>query len=85
MKNQPKFIYLQTGLEDCGETCSDFDELDMVSWCTDKIYSDDLQYISVYFIFSRIKELETELDNENSIYPEHNCKVIINELKNLSK
>ena len=80
MKNIPNRIYLQTGLEDNGETCSNFEELDMVSWCTDKIYSDDLQYISVDFILSRIKELETDkyIDSEHK-------KQRIKELKNLLK
>jgi len=80
MRNQPKFIYLQTGLEDCGETCSDFDELDMVSWCVDKIYSDDLQYISVSSVFARIKELEKD------VYIDPNDKKQrVKELKNLIK
>lgn len=80
MKNKPKFIYLQTGLKDCGETCSDFDELDMVSWCADEIYSDDLKYISVDFIFSRIHELKRDvyIDGEHK-------RQRIKELKNLLK
>lgn len=47
MKNQPTKIFLQTGLEDNGETCEDFNELHGISWCSDKIYGDDLCYISV--------------------------------------
>ena len=83
MQNIPNRIYLQTGLEDNGETSSDFNELDMVSWCADKIYSDDLEYISVSFISHRIKELETELNDENSIYSEASCRFRIDELKKL--
>jgi len=80
MRNQPKFIYLQTGLEDNAEMCDDFNELDGISWCADKIYSDDLQYISVDFIFLRIKELETDkyIDSEHK-------KQRVKELKNLVK
>jgi len=32
MKNIPKFIYLQAGLEQYGESCEDFNELDNISW-----------------------------------------------------
>ena len=62
MKNKPKFIYLQTGLEDNAEICEDFNDLqtDCITWCADEIYKDDLKYISVDFILARIKELETE-------------------------
>jgi hypothetical protein len=85
MKNIPNRIYLQTGLEDNGETCDDFDNLqtDCVSWCADKIYEDDLEFISVSFISRRIKELETELNDENSIYSEASCRFRIDELKKL--
>lgn len=80
MKNQPNRIYLQTGLEDNAEMCADFNELDGISWCADKIYNDDLQFISIDFIFSRIKELETDkyIDSEHK-------KQRIKELKNLLK
>ena len=33
MKNIPKFMYLQVGLEQYGESCEDFNELDNISWC----------------------------------------------------
>lgn len=80
MRNQPKFIYLQTGLEDNAEMCDDFNELDGISWCADKIYKDDLQFISVDFILARIKELETDkyIDSEHK-------KQRVKELKNLVK
>ena len=59
MRNQPNKIYLQIDLEDNGETCEDFNELSDISWCVDKIYSDDLEYISVSFISAEIeKELK---------------------------
>lgn len=80
MKNIPKIIFLQTGMEDCGETCSDFDELDMVTWCSDNVYSDDLEFISVDFILSRIKELK----GDKYIDSEHRSQRI-KELKNLIK
>lgn len=37
------------------------------------------------FISWRIKELETEIDNEDSIYSEASCRFRIDELKNLLK
>jgi hypothetical protein len=83
MKNQPTKIFLQTGLEDNGETCEDFNELHGISWCSDKIYGDDLEYVSIDAIFRRIKELETEISNEESIYSEASCRFRIDELKNL--
>lgn len=85
MKNIPHKIYLQTGLENNAEMCDDFNELDGISWCADKIYKDDLQYISVDFIFSRIKELETEYYSENSISIRMNIASKIEELKTLIK
>ena len=36
-------------------------------------------------ILSRIKELETELNNEDSTYSEASCRFRIDELKNLLK
>ena len=61
MKNIPKFIYLQAGLEQYGESCEDFNELDNISWCVDKIYGDDLKFISVDLISAQIEKLEMEL------------------------
>lgn len=87
MKNQPDKIYLQLGLEDNGETCEDFNELHDISWCSDKVYSDDLEYISVDFILRRIKELEIQLINTNPKRKETVLRrqEVINELKNLLK
>ena len=81
MKNKPKFIFLQMGLEKEGSV-EDFNNLerDFVTWESNQIYADDLKYISVDFIFSRIKELETDkyIDSEHK-------KQRIKELKNLLK
>lgn len=85
MKNIPKKIFLQTGLEEYGETCEDFETLSNLSWCSDKIYSDDLTFISVDFILARIKELESEMENEDSSFSFADCKFRISELKNLIK
>ena len=58
MRNSPKFIYLQTGLEDNSEICEDFYDLqtDFITWCADKVHSDDLEYISVSFLREKIEE-----------------------------
>lgn len=82
MKNIPKRVFLQTGMEDCGELCDDFDELDMVTWCSDNVYSDDLEFISVDFISARIKELKQQrLPLSNSIEMDNELSIRINELK----
>jgi hypothetical protein len=92
MKNQPKFIYLQTGLEEYGEVCEDFNTLDSssISWCADKIFDDDLKYISVDFLFAEINRriLETQPTKENAL--EVGKRIIFlenfrNELNNLIK
>lgn len=87
MKNQPKFIYLQTGLEEYGETFEDFEELDsnLISWRADKIYSDDLEYISVFSVLARIKELEEKLIPKISTQTRVTIMYTINELKQLIK
>jgi hypothetical protein len=87
MTNQPNKIFLQLGLEQYGETCENFNDLNssLISWCSDKIYDDDLCYISVYSVLARIKELETERDNEESSFSAFDCNVRISELRNLIK
>jgi len=96
MKNIPQKINLQIGLEQYGETCEDFKELNsnLISWCSDKIYEDDLEFISVDFIFGRIKELtenkEKLKNNPMCSKAEYkaickNINPLINELKILIK
>ena len=96
MKNTPQKIFLQTGLKEYQETCEDFKELNssLISWCSDKIYEDDLEFISVNFIFARIKELieskEKLKNNPMCSKAEYkaickNINPLINELKNLIK
>lgn len=88
MKNQPNKIFLQTALKDNEEDCDNFDELVAVSWCADKIYEDDLEYISSSLILARIKKLE-ELKFDTLIkHGQHDFNInsaVINELKNLLK
>ena len=82
MKNIPNKIHLVLGTDSGVE---DFKTLQDVTWCSDKIYDDDLEFISVNFISARIKELESEIENEDSIYSEVSCRFRIDELKNLIK
>ena len=49
----------------------------------DKVLFDD--YISVSIVLRRIKYLEEEIENEDSVYSEVSCRFRINELKNLIK
>jgi hypothetical protein len=84
MKNQPKFIYLQTGLEEYGEVCEDFNTLDSssISWCADKIFDDDLQYVSVFSVLAEIDKL-TDYATFSDNYEE--VALAIRTLKNLIK
>lgn len=81
MRNLPNKIYLQVGLEKEGSV-EDFAKLstDFVTWESKKIFSDDLEFISVNSILSRIKELEKDvyIDSEHK-------RQRIKELKNLIK
>jgi hypothetical protein len=41
--NIPKTIYLQIDAD--GETPNDFKDLSGISWCADKIYDNDIEYV----------------------------------------
>lgn len=47
MNNIPAKIYLQIGLEDYGDSCSDFKELNEgdITWSSEKINTDDIEYL----------------------------------------
>ncbi len=45
----------------------------------------DENYISISIVLERIKELETEIENEDSEYSEASCRFRIDEIKNLIK
>jgi len=81
MKNQPNKIWITNRSK-----TDDFDVLQYGASWTDSFPDDeDIAYISVDFILQRIKELETEIENEDSIYSEVSCRFRIDELKNLIK
>lgn len=84
MKNKPKFIFLQMGLEKEGSV-EDFNSLarDFVTWEDEQIYSDDLKFLSIDFVFARIKELEIELNKSIEFSDILNYRFRIDELKNL--
>lgn len=87
MENSPKRIFLQIGIEGKNYNTTDYNDLDKSSmtWCEDEIFESDLEFISVSFILARIKELEQEIENEDSTYSEASCRFRIDELKNLLK
>jgi len=73
MKNQPKRIYLNFG----DQHTEDFDDCVEVTWCSDKIDKEDLEFINSNIILSRIKEIEEGNDEPFA------KSIAINELKNL--
>lgn len=83
MKNKPKFIFLQMGLEE-ENSVEDFNSLylDCVTWETEQIYSDDLQFISIDFILERIKELERDVYMDSE-YKKQRIKHLETQLNNL--
>lgn len=54
MKNVPERIYLQIDAD--GETPSDFNELHGVSWCSDKINDNDIEYLSLSGVMAKKKD-----------------------------
>lgn len=90
MKNQPNKIFLQVGLEEEGALV-DFNNLstDFITWESERIYSDDLEYLAVSSVLARIKELESRKFNlmagANEITNFNMHSAVLNELKNLIK
>ncbi len=82
MQNIPNKIFLNIGTD---EKDLDFNILSEVTWSNDRIFDSDLEYISSVFILRRIKELEKEIENEDSVYSEASCRFRIDELKKLLK
>lgn len=94
MKNIPTKIYLQLG--DCIENVEDFKELDeqSITWCEDKLFPNDLEYISVLEAKSLVakalkilksKAIELYYDNEadadiDNLIRNIDAKEIINEI-----
>lgn len=50
MQNIPEKIYLQIGEEVDADEDIDFNELAGVSWCSDKIYENDLVYLNKQYL-----------------------------------
>lgn len=60
IKNAPKKIYLQ--IDDDGERPEDFDALDGVTWCEDRLNDSDLCYVlDTAIIEALTKEIEEHL------------------------
>ena len=60
MKNKPNKVFLQINLD--GEDVEDFKDLSEVSWHSEKIYEDDLVYISRDFVNSLAIALSALVD-----------------------
>ena len=80
MKNQPNKIWIINRSKE-----KDFEDLRHGASWTDKFPDDDLCYISVSSVLARIKELEAEIDNDESEYSITSLRMMIKELKNLIK
>jgi hypothetical protein len=65
MQNIPKTIYLQIGKE-CPD--EDFKDLSEVSWCAEKIFENDIEYV--------LKENEEESEKELEERTERNTVLI---------
>lgn len=65
MKNLPNSIYLNIDIGNENPKDIDFNELSGISWCEDRVNTDDLVYYSRDFIISllsaRIKETEEKI------------------------
>lgn len=70
------------------DSVEDFNTLerDFVTWESNQIYNDDLQFISVDFILARIESLKQQrLMLDNSLEYDNDLRVIIKELTDLIK
>lgn len=61
-KNTPNRIYLNVGEDIDG---ADFNELAGVSWCTDKINPDDIEYYNSSDVAPLLEALESHLTNDS--------------------
>lgn len=59
MKNIPEKIYLQIG-DECDS--EDFNELSEVSWCKDKIYDNDIEFVQ-----NKVSDVSAEEESEYSL------------------
>ena len=87
MKNKPEKIYLNLGTN---TEVEDFKTLSEVTWCEDKVNDDDLEFVSVSFLFDEIHKriIESVPSKENAL--EIGKKILFlenfrKELKNLIK
>jgi hypothetical protein len=73
MKNLPKKIYLQIDAD--GEVPEDFKELEGVTWCNERIYPTDVEFILNERIFSSDDEkiCDCIYPIVRDIYPQEYC------------
>lgn len=90
MKNTPKKIYLQIGDTFDGDLDGDdFGQLVEVTWCKDRIWKTDLEYVSVDAVRALIERQRKNADRIRTEYPgtSHPATIdmVIDELENLLK
>lgn len=72
---EPKIIYLQVGEDaDLNEFKKEDFETNAITWCWEKIYNNDIEYISKRFILSLIDDI---IANERK----QNYEIALTELK----
>jgi hypothetical protein len=71
MKNAPKRIFLQLG-EDVDTKSTDWSEIhpECVSWCTERINENDLEYVLAFALKENPEHLPEQLTEPNPITPE---------------
>jgi len=63
-KNMPKKIYLQVDAD--GETPEEFSELQGISWCSDRIHANDVEYVlssPPSLVESQLSEIEKQINS----------------------
>ena len=82
MKNIPERIYLQIGAEtpkDCN-----FEELDEVTWCQDRISEDDIEYIRKEKVIKAFKETCALISHHKADECNMTCHILRNFIRGLN-
>ena len=65
MKNAPNNIFLVTGIDN--SEIVDFKDLLEVSWCTDKISFQDIEYINKTHVVELLEEIKDHVDLKDKL------------------